>query len=103
MVVTELRARLSDFARGFAKQEDVMMRTSKLLSGSVLALVVATTFASSPAFAYSVVEGYALCRGDIFRYCASTYPNALRTIACLQEQKQKISKPCQAALSSFGY
>jgi hypothetical protein len=53
MVVTELGARLSDFARGFTKQEGVMKRTSKLLSGSVLVLVVATTLASSPALAYA--------------------------------------------------
>jgi molybdopterin biosynthesis enzyme len=102
IMVTELRGRLSDFARGFAKQEDVMKRTSKLLSGSVLALVVATTLAS-PAFAYSAAEGYAACIGDATRYCASAMPNIGRTAACLRGQKQKISKPCQAALSAFGY
>jgi hypothetical protein len=41
--------------------------------------------------------------GDVSRYCASAYPNFSRTIACLQEQKQKISKPCQAAMSAYGY
>jgi cysteine rich repeat protein len=88
---------------GFAKQEGVMKRTSKLLSGSVLALVVATTLASSPALAFSVTEGYAACKVDISRYCTSAFLNPGRTIACLQENKQKISKPCQTAMSAFGY
>jgi hypothetical protein len=83
-----------------------MKRTSKLLSGSVLVVVVATTLASSPAFAFSiaeVAEARAACMGDISRYCASAFPNLSRTIACLQGHKQKISKPCQAAMSSYGY
>jgi hypothetical protein len=96
----------SYFARGFAKQEGVMTRTSKLLSGSVLALVVATTLASSPALAFSladIAKGRAACMGDVSRYCASEYPNFGRTLACLQGQKQKISKPCLAAMSAYGY
>ena len=82
-----------------------MTRTSKLLSGSVLALVVATTLAS-PAFAYSLAEiaqARAACTGDVFSYCVSTIGNPDRTIACLQENKQKISKPCQALLTARGY
>jgi len=80
-----------------------MKRTSKLLSG-VLALVVATTLAS-PAFAFSLAEvaqARAACMGDISRYCASAFPNLGRMIACLQEHKQQISKPCQAQMSATG-
>jgi hypothetical protein len=83
-----------------------MKRTSKLLSGSVLVLVVATTtLASSPAFAFSlagVAQAHAACEGDVNRYCASA-PSLGQVIACLQQNKQKISKPCQALMSAYGY
>jgi hypothetical protein len=103
MMVTELRPLLSDLARGSAKQEGIMKRTSKLLSGSVLALVVVTTLASSPAFATTEAEARAACTGDVFRYCVSAIPNLDRIIACLQGQKQKVSKPCQAVLTANGH
>jgi hypothetical protein len=103
MMVTELRPHLSHLARGSAKQEGVMKRTSKLFSGSMLAVVVATTLASSPAFATSEAEARAACTGDVFRYCVSAIPNLDRIIVCLRGQKEKISKPCQAVLSANGH
>ena len=80
-----------------------MKRTSKLLSGSVLVVVVATTLASSPAFATGEAEARAACTGDVFRYCVSAIPNLDRIIVCLRGQKEKISKPCQAVLSANGH
>jgi hypothetical protein len=69
----------------------------------MLAVVVATTLAASPAFATSEAEARAACTGDVFRYCVSAIGSLDRIIVCLKGQKEKISKPCQAVLTANGH
>jgi len=72
-----------------------MERTSK---GLALALALATISTSS--FALGTAEQRAACTPDAFRLCRSEIPNVQRVIACLRQNKQNLSKPCQAAMNT---
>jgi hypothetical protein len=78
-----------------------MKRTLKLTSASVVLSLSLATF-STPSFAVGEAEARAACTGDVFRYCASAIPNVGRIIGCLKQQKQNISKPCQAVMTASG-
>jgi hypothetical protein len=78
-----------------------MKRILKLTSASVALSLSLATF-STPSFAVGEAEARAACTGDVFRYCVSAIPNLDRIIGCLKQQKQKISKPCQAAMTASG-
>jgi hypothetical protein len=78
-----------------------MKRTLKLTSASVALSLSLATF-STPSFAVREAEARAACTGDVFRYCVSAIPNLDRIIGCLKQQKQNISKPCQAVMAASG-
>jgi type II secretory pathway component PulL len=42
------------------------------------------------------------CDRDAHRYCKDAIPDQMRVLACLQTNRQKLSKACQVVLQSHG-
>jgi hypothetical protein len=47
-------------------------------------------------------EDRAACEADVKRYCAAFIPDSLRILGCLQDNRQRISRPCQGVLVRYG-
>jgi len=47
-------------------------------------------------------EDRAACEADVKRYCAAYIPDSLRILGCLQDNRQRISRPCQGVLIRYG-
>ena len=54
----------------------------------------------------SILEGTpqenAACAADAHRYCHDEIPNTFLVLACLKNEREKISKPCQQVLVNHG-
>jgi hypothetical protein len=79
--------------------EDRMERIWKLSSGAMVVCLALATWPTS-SFAIGSAEQRAACTPDVFRLCSSAIPNVDRIVACLKQQKQNLSKPCQAVMNS---
>ncbi len=76
------------------------------------ALAAPIVFAGADAFAQAgsssggLLQGTAeeqrACVRDVQRHCREAMPDTFRVLACLQAQRNKISKPCLAVLESHG-
>jgi hypothetical protein len=44
----------------------------------------------------------AACAADAHRYCHDEIPNTFLVLACLKNEREKISKPCQQVLVNHG-
>ena len=42
------------------------------------------------------------CHPDVMKYCREFVPDSFRILACLQGERDRISKACQAVLRSHG-
>ena len=47
-------------------------------------------------------EDRAACEPDVQRHCRAAIPDQLRVLACLQDNRSRISKPCQGVLVRYG-
>jgi len=47
-------------------------------------------------------EDRAACEGDVRRYCQGAIPDNLRVLACLQQNRQRISTSCRGVLTKYG-
>jgi type II secretory pathway component PulL len=68
----------------------------------VLALLL-----SSAALAQNPVEPHTqkdedACDRDAHRFCKDLIPDQFRVLTCLQENRSKLSKPCQGVLQTHG-
>lgn len=44
----------------------------------------------------------AACRGDSVKFCREAIPDTFRVLACLQQNRSRISKACREVLESHG-
>jgi hypothetical protein len=63
-------------------------------------LGVAFAMLSTAAIAQSSEEQN-LCMNDAFRVCSHTIPDRGRTVACMVENKSKLSTPCQMVMDKY--
>ena len=63
-------------------------------------LSVAFAMLSTAAIAQSSEEQN-LCMNDAFRVCSHTIPDRGRTVACMVENKSKLSSPCQMVMDKY--
>jgi len=47
-------------------------------------------------------EDRAACEGDVRRYCQSAIPDNMRVLACLQQNRVRISPACRGVLEKYG-
>ena len=47
-------------------------------------------------------EDRAACEPDARRYCKNAMPDNMRVLSCLQQNRRKISRACQAVLTKYG-
>jgi len=47
-------------------------------------------------------EDRAACEPDVQRHCRSAIPDQLRVLACLQDNRSRISRACQGVLVKYG-
>ena len=47
-------------------------------------------------------EDRAACEPDVQRYCKAEIPDQLRVLGCLQDNRKRISRPCQGVLARYG-
>jgi hypothetical protein len=47
-------------------------------------------------------EDRAACHADVERYCQAAIPDSMRILACLQQNRQRISPACQGVLQKYG-
>jgi hypothetical protein len=47
-------------------------------------------------------EDRAACQADVNRYCQNAIPDTMRVLACLQQNRQRISRACQDVLQKYG-
>jgi hypothetical protein len=59
------------------------------------------TYAAAPS-PDATAEEQAACRSDAIKFCFFKIPNGEALRACLRDKKPKLSKPCQALLTSRG-
>ena len=88
-----------------------MLRGTLLGVACALAIQVA---AATPSFAQSFAqlpfiplaegtpEDRAACEGDARRYCRDAIPDNMRVLACLQQNRQRISRACRGVLEKYG-
>src|SRR5437868_14810955 len=55
----------------------------------------------SPAAIAQSAEEQNLCMNDAFRVCSHTIPDRGRTVACMVENKSKLSTPCQMVMDKY--
>lgn len=65
-----------------------------------LALAFTAGMISTAAVAQSSEEQN-LCMNDAFRVCSHTIPDRGRTVACMVENKSKLSSPCQMVMDKY--
>jgi hypothetical protein len=65
-----------------------------------LALALTAGMLSTAAIAQSSEEQN-LCMNDAFRVCSHTIPDRGRTVACMVENKSKLSGPCQMVMDKY--
>jgi hypothetical protein len=65
-----------------------------------LALVFAAGLLATPAFAQSQQEQQ-LCMDDAFKVCGHTIPDRNRTIACMVQNKPRLSSACQMVMDKY--
>jgi len=63
-------------------------------------LSVAFALLSTAAIAQSAEEQN-LCMNDAFRVCSNTIPDRGRTVACMVENKAKLSSACQMVMDKY--
>ena len=42
------------------------------------------------------------CYQDAAKYCSDAIPDTFKTLACLQDHRKKLTKPCQKVLTDNG-
>ena len=47
-------------------------------------------------------EDRAACEPDVQRHCRAAVPDQLRVLACLQDNRSRISRACQGVLIKYG-
>jgi hypothetical protein len=47
-------------------------------------------------------EDRAACESDVRRYCQSAIPDNMRVLACLQQNRGRISPSCRGVLEKYG-
>jgi len=47
-------------------------------------------------------EDRAACEPDVQRHCRAAIPDQLRVLACLQDNRSRISRACQGVLVRYG-
>jgi hypothetical protein len=47
-------------------------------------------------------EDRAACESDVRRYCQSAIPDNMRVLACLQQNRGRISPACRGVLEKYG-
>jgi hypothetical protein len=47
-------------------------------------------------------EDRAACEPDVQRHCRAAVPDQLRVLACLQDNRSRISRACQGVLVKYG-
>ena len=47
-------------------------------------------------------EDRAACESDVQRHCKAAVPDQLRVLNCLQDNRNRISRSCQAVLVKYG-
>jgi len=65
-----------------------------------LALVFAAGVLATPAFAQTSQEQQ-LCMDDAFKVCGHTIPDRTRTIACMVQNKPRLSSACQMVMDKY--
>ena len=65
-----------------------------------LALALTAGMLSTAAIAQSAEEQN-LCMNDAFRVCSHTIPDRGRTVACMVENKSKLSSGCQMVMDKY--
>jgi hypothetical protein len=73
--------------------------------GATMMLASATpTFAQFPDLLQmnGTPEDRAACEPDARRYCKNAMPDNMRVLSCLQQNRRKISRACQAVLTKYG-
>jgi hypothetical protein len=81
-----------------------------MLRQSMIALAAIFTL-SSPASAQlplplplpeGTPEDRAACEGDVRRFCQHAIPDNMRVLACLQQNRPRISVACRRVLEKYG-
>jgi hypothetical protein len=83
-----------------------MIRRLIFIFATFLALGVDALFAQTPPSSGGLFEGtaqeQAACRTDTMKFCREFVPDSMQVLACLRQQRTRISKACQEVLSSHG-
>jgi hypothetical protein len=64
-------------------------------SSAAIVLPGGTVLGGSP-------QEQAACAGDAHRYCRDAIPDNFRVLACLKDERVKISRPCRSVLEAHG-
>lgn len=82
--------------------------------GRSIAIVLAVTLAGAAAtqaqlplpiplpLPQGTPEDRAACEPDVQRHCKNAIPDQLRVLACLQDNRKRISAACQGVLIRYG-
>jgi len=62
------------------------------------AVIAATVFHATSSFAVGTAQQRAACTGDVLRLCFTSIGSDKAIIACMTENKDRLSKRCKATL-----
>ena len=79
----------------------IALATAAAVAGSTVALAQLPLPIPLP-LPSGTPEDRAACEPDVQRHCRSAVPDQLRVLACLQDNRSRISKACQGVLAKYG-
>jgi hypothetical protein len=71
---------------------------------TVLLATTAASFAQGPSFQgrAGTQQDQKACNPAVRKFCRAAVPDTFRILACLQQNRARIGKPCQGVLARYG-
>jgi hypothetical protein len=77
----------------------IVLAATAVVAGSTVALAQLPLPLPLPS---GTPEDRAACEPDVQRHCRAAVPDQLRVLACLQDNRSRISRACQGVLVKYG-
>ena len=77
----------------------IVLAATAVVAGSTVALAQLPLPLPLPS---GTPEDRAACEPDVQRHCRAAVPDQLRVLACLQDNRGRISRACQGVLVKYG-
>ena len=81
-----------------------MVDRAALIATMMLLVMTTASFAQGPTHQghAGTPEDQKACNPAVKKFCSAALPDTFRILACLQQNRARIGKPCQGVLARYG-